>query len=76
MKVALVLLSEEIKERGLDAHFVANIHDEFQIEVREDQAEEVGSLAVWAIQQAGVVLNLRVKLDGEYKVGNNWAETH
>ena len=76
MKVALVLLSEEIKKRRLDAHFVANIHDEFQIEVREDQAEEAGSLAVWAIQQAGVVLNLRVKLDGEYKVGNNWAETH
>ena len=76
MKTALVLLDNKIKELNLDAKFVANVHDEWQIEVREDQAEEVGSLAVWAIQQAGVVLNLRVKLDGEYKVGNNWAETH
>ena len=74
MKQALVLLDDKIKE--LDAHFVANVHDEWQIEVREDQAEQVGQLGVEAIREAGVVLELNCPLDGEYKIGDDWSETH
>lgn len=76
MKAALVLLDRYIREAGYDAHFVCNIHDEWQIEVREDQAEEVGKLGVKAIQQAGNMLSLNCRLDGEYKIGNTWADTH
>ena len=74
MKQALVILDEKIKH--LDAHFVANVHDEWQIEVREDQAEEVGKLGVQSIIEAGEVLKLSCPLDGEHKVGENWSETH
>ena len=74
MKQALVLLQEKIK--GLDAHFVANVHDEWQIEVREDQAEQVGQLGVEAIREAGNILELKCPLDGEYKIGDDWSETH
>ena len=74
MKQALVILNDKIKD--LDAHFVANVHDEWQIEVREDQADEVGRLGVEAIIEAGKVLKLKCPLDGEYKVGDNWSETH
>ena len=35
-------LDELIKEKGYDAKFVANVHDEWQLEVREDQAEDGG----------------------------------
>ena len=76
MKTALVLLYNKIKELNLDAKFVANIHDEWQIEVREDQAETVGKLGVEAIQDTATLLNLNCPLDGEYKVGENWSETH
>ena len=74
MKQAVVILNDKIKD--LDAHFVANVHDEWQIEVREDQADEVGRLGVEAIIEAGKVLELKCPLDGEYKVGDNWSETH
>lgn len=76
MKKALIILDEYAKIWGIDYEFVGNIHDEFQVEVREDQADKFGSLAVASIQAAGKQLGLRCDLDGEYKVGNNWAETH
>ena len=54
MKRALAMLNSLIKLQTLDAHFVANIHDEWQIEVREDLADFVGQLAVDCIQTAGL----------------------
>ena len=74
MKTALVILWEKLKDK--DAFVVANIHDEFQIETNQELAEEVGQIAVKAIQEAGEQLKLRVPLAAEYKVGKNWAETH
>ena len=76
MKQSLVLLNKKLKKHKVEAHFVANVHDEWQIEVRADQAELVGQLGVQAIQEAGEVLKMRCPLTGEYRVGNNWKETH
>ena len=76
MKKALQLLNEYILEKNLDAHFVANIHDEWQIEVAEKDAKEVGRLGVLAIKNAGIAFDMKCPLDGEYNVGDNWNETH
>ena len=76
MKKALVLLEEYIKQNNLTAIPVANVHDEFQYQVQEDQADKFGELAVKSIVDAGDQLGLRCSLNGEYKVGNNWKETH
>jgi DNA polymerase I-like protein with 3'-5' exonuclease and polymerase domains len=80
MKVALIQLFHELCkhkwQHGREYAFVANIHDEFQAEVKPQHAEDFGKLAVQAIQVAGKKLKLNVQLDGEYKVGTTWAETH
>lgn len=76
MKKALVLLEEYVKQNSIVAIPVANVHDEFQYQVREDQADVFGTLAVKSIVDAGDQLGLRCALNGEYKVGNNWKETH
>ena len=76
MKEGLVILNRLIIENNLDARFVANVHDEWQIEVLEAHAEQVGKLGVEAIKLAGENLNMKCPLDGEYNVGNNWSETH
>jgi hypothetical protein len=80
MKVALVQLFHKINQlrwqHGREYAFVANIHDEFQAEVLPDKAETFGHLAVESIQHAGKQLKMNVRLDGEFKIGNNWAETH
>ena len=76
MKQALVILSERLTLGTVPHKFVANIHDEWQIEVPECRAMRVGSLAVTSIIEAGEHFNLRCPLDGEYKIGDNWSETH
>ena len=76
MKKACCILDKMIKESGFDAKFALNVHDEWQIEVKEEVAELVGNLAVQAIRDAGDFFNFRCPLDGEFRIGNNWAETH
>ncbi len=76
MKQALVLLYDKLRKAKLSAKFVANVHDEWQIECLADQADKVGTLAVESIREAGTVLKLRCPLDGEYKKGKSWANTH
>jgi DNA polymerase I len=57
-------------------NLLLTFHDEWQIEVKESQAEFAGELAVNSLIKAGEHLNLRCPMDGEYKVGDNWSETH
>ena len=76
MKKALVILDDYAQQWSLDYKLIGNIHDEVQSEVATDQAEKYGWLAVECLKAAGVEFNLRCPLDGEYKVGTTWAETH
>ena len=91
MKQALVLLDKKLKSAKIDYKFVANVHDEWQIEVEETRAEEVGKMGVESIKEAGEVFEyddvdekgnvyrrkgMRCPLTGEYNVGYNWKETH
>jgi DNA polymerase I-like protein with 3'-5' exonuclease and polymerase domains len=76
MKQALIILNRKLINGNMDARFVANVHDEWQIETTEQDADTVGHFAVQSIRQAGIRLNLRCPLDGEFKVGLNWAATH
>ena len=74
MKEALVILNTKI--RHLDAKFVANVHDEWQIECSEEHAKQVGDAGIEAIVEAGINLNLNCPLDGDYNIGDGWHETH
>ena len=76
MKVALTLLDQYVINKQIKAYPVVNVHDEFQYEVEEGRADEFGRLAVQSIKDAGRKLKLRCELNGQYKIGNNWAETH
>ena len=80
MKVALVILDESLQAKGyvpgINYEFIANVHDEWQIECDEDIADEVGRLAVQAMELAGDKLGFRCPITGESRSGANWAETH
>ena len=54
----------------------ANIHDEVQFSCDEEHADDLGEAFVQAIKDAGTTLKFKCPLDGEYNIGNNWAETH
>jgi DNA polymerase I-like protein with 3'-5' exonuclease and polymerase domains len=79
MKRALVILANSLRERNYsddDVGFVANVHDEFQMEARSVIANEVGALAADSILLAGESFGLRIPLAGNFDVGATWAETH
>ena len=76
MKKALVIFKTLLLSRHIPHKFVLNVHDEWQVETPEQYGKEVGELGVFSIKQAGVALGLRCPLNGEYKVGRNWCETH
>jgi DNA polymerase I-like protein with 3'-5' exonuclease and polymerase domains len=76
MKQALVIFDKHLKESKLTYKFVANIHDEWQMEVPKQTAGLIGAMGVRSIVEAGQVFKMNCPLDGEYKHGSNWSETH
>jgi DNA polymerase I-like protein with 3'-5' exonuclease and polymerase domains len=76
MKQAVVLLSNRLKREKIEHKFCANVHDEWQIETKEETADLVGQYGVLAIEEAGKVLKMRCPLGGEYRTGLTWKDTH
>lgn len=81
MKAALPMLADvldadENLKLHRDVHVLGHIHDEIQVECRRDVADVVGDCIVRAIGLTGKKYGLRVPLDGEYKIGTTWADTH
>lgn len=74
MKRACLLADPRL--RALGAHQVLFVHDEIEAECRPEAAEAVGKALHDSIVEAGVELDLRVKLAADYKIGRNWAEVH
>ena len=63
-------------EWGKDYAVIGWIHDEFQIECRRGLEDHIGINAVGSIKSAGETLGFRCALDGEFRTGATWAETH
>jgi DNA polymerase I-like protein with 3'-5' exonuclease and polymerase domains len=76
MKKALVIFNDKITRNKWDVKMVANVHDEIQFECSEEIADTVGQAARQSIVEAGLSYNLRCPLDGEYKIGKSWRDTH
>lgn len=80
MKKALVMLDERLQSLGLvpgeDYEFVLNVHDEWQIETKEQHAPVVQREAPDAIRRAGDHFEWRCLLAGNADVGQTWADTH
>ena len=78
MKRALLIFHKELASSPCAgrAKFVANVHDEWQLEVDKPLSDMVGTLGIESIKKAGEYYKLNCPLGGEYNVGTNWAETH
>lgn len=79
MKYYTVMLDAKLQEKytyGIDYEFVGNIHDEVQIDVDENIAEDIAKIAVETFDDVTEYLNFRVPLRGSVGIGENWSETH
>lgn len=76
MKQGAIYIWKRSKEIGYDQLKVGDIHDEGQHDVDPRCSQEFGKLCVQALRDSGETFNLRVPFDGDFRVGQSWAETH
>lgn len=70
------MLADQDIRWGADWRLVAHVHDEMQVECDARVADAVGGVAVDAIRRSADVLGFKCALDGEWRRGSSWAETH
>lgn len=78
MKTACRKWRQDLRVAGLPFYQVNDVHDEWQTLVPDDPdtVDFVGKTQVAAIVAAGQMLKLNCPLNGQYKSGYSWKETH
>jgi len=80
MKKATCILYNDLEMQGLkhnqDWGFCVFCHDEWQILTRPQHADIVAAVSVKAIEKAAKYFNLKCPFTGEYRIGQNWEQTH
>ena len=71
MKIAMINLYKELKDKKLDSKILLQIHDELLLEVKEEEKEEVKMLLKTSMENA---FKLSVPLEVELSEANNWYE--
>ncbi|MFC1666598.1 DNA polymerase I [Candidatus Omnitrophota bacterium] len=72
IKIAMVNIHREIKERKLSSKMILQVHDELVFETPKEQLEPMCSLARKSMECA---VKLRVPIKVSIKYGKNWLET-
>jgi DNA polymerase-1 len=73
IKLAMLEVDRCLRERGLDAQTLLQVHDELVVEAASDDAEAVGGVLREAMEG---VRRLAVPLSVEVRTGRTWAEVH
>lgn len=73
MKIAMVQVHRALKEEGLDARIVLQIHDELLVEVSEKDADRTMELLKETMKKAA---DLKVNLEVDAHKGHSWLEAH
>jgi DNA polymerase-1 len=71
IKLAMIAVDRQLKLSGLNANMLLQIHDELVFEVAPQDVESVADLVR---KQMSTVMPLRVPIQVDVKVGDNWAE--
>ena len=61
---------------GICASQLAFIHDELQFECAPESVYDLSNSLTYSAAVAGEYYKLRVRIDAEATVGDNWSETH
>lgn len=78
MKKAMIYVDQGIKAKAWakDVLKAADIHDEWQYRVRTRLVDEFIAMALPCFVRAGEFFDYNIRIDGDAKVGQTWAETH
>ncbi len=73
IKIAMIRVQKELKDRGLKSRLILQVHDELLVETAEEEVEIVQELLVRNMQSAA---DLPVRLEVGMETGANWFEAH
>ena len=73
IKMAMVGIARELKDKNLKAQMIMQVHDELNFNVPKDEIEQVKHIVTEQMQN---VVHLSVPLLAEVGVGVNWLEAH
>ncbi len=73
IKMAMVSIHRRLKEEGLQAQMIMQVHDELNFNVPEPEVDRVREIVVSEMQNA---VHLSIPLIAECGVGKNWLEAH
>ena len=73
IKMAMVNIHRQLKEKHLQTQMIMQVHDELNFNVPEQEVEQARQLVVSEMEH---VVNLKVPLIADCGVGNNWLEAH
>jgi DNA polymerase I-like protein with 3'-5' exonuclease and polymerase domains len=80
MKQVVINLHESMEEAGyvygIDWQQHAMIHDELQLSCKPEFIEQVKEKALAAFPAAQEFFDFQCKIEGDARVGDNWAQTH
>ncbi len=71
IKIAMIRVSKALKEAGIDARLIMQVHDELIVEAREDCADEAAEILVREMEKAVAV---SVPLTADCGMGTSWYE--
>ncbi len=69
IKLAMVRVDEALKEAGLNARLILQVHDELIVEAPEEEAEQVARLLRETMEG---VMQMKVPLTAEVNIGRSW----
>ena len=69
IKLAMINVHHALKEAGIDAKLILQVHDELIVEAAKDSADIASEILVRELQNA---YSTRVPLDVEANMGKNW----
>lgn len=73
IKLAMILVWNELKEKGYRSRLILQVHDELLIEGPESEAGDIKDLLINCMEKAA---DLAVKLEVSVSSGNSWYEAH
>ena len=73
IKMAMVTIHRRLKEEGLKAQMIMQVHDELNFNVPMDEVDKVREIVVGEMQN---VVHLTVPLIADCGVGKNWLDAH
>ena len=78
MKIAMARMPKSLKEAGLSAKMLLQVHDELIFEVPEGEVDKTLDLVRATMESAFKINNvtISVPLDAEGGQGQNWAQAH